>query len=140
MRRLLVVLTVLLAALLAFSAMTRADTVYRWVDDGGVLCVTDDAKRVPAKYQDKAETLELPALADYSRYTKASSPVPPRLEELREQAAKRVPVVPEKDCGVVTIRTERRDVGRLNKRFFIAEDRCGVLFNAPCYPEFEVRR
>ena len=135
MRSLLVLLVVLFAV-----SVAQAGTVYRWVDDGKVLCFTDEVKKVPAKYQDKAETLELPALADYSRYTKAPSPVPSRLEELREQAAKRVPVVPEKDCGVVTIRTERRDVGRLNKRFFIAEDSCGVLFNAPFYPEFEIRR
>jgi hypothetical protein len=135
MRSLLVLLAILFTA-----SVVQADTVYRWVDDGGVLCATDDVKRVPAKYQDRAEALELLALVDYSQYTKSSSPVPPRLEELRAKAVKRVPVVPEKDCGVVTIRSERRDAGMFNKRFFIAEDDCGVLFDALFYPDFGIYR
>jgi hypothetical protein len=135
MRSLLILLVVLFAA-----SVAQAGTVYRWIDDTGVLCVTDDVKRVPAKYRDKAETLELPALAAYGRYTKVPSSVPSRLAGLREQATKRATVAPEKSCGTVTVRSERRDVGMLNKRYFIAEDRCGVLFDAPFYPEFVVRR
>lgn len=69
-------------------SVAQAGTVYRWVDDGGVLCFTDDEKRVPAVYQDKAEVFELGALADYSRYTKILNVFPPPLEGLREKAAK----------------------------------------------------
>ena len=48
------------------------------------------------------------------------------------------------DCGEIRVRSERRNVktnsGGSNARFFIAEDDCEVLFDAPYYPDLNSLR
>jgi hypothetical protein len=148
MRNVFVVLIVTLAASVALA--DGATVAYKYVDASGVISFTDDEKRVPAKYKDVAEKVTLGELGDYERFTALSTVgvtvESPRLTALR--AANAAPVATTKpDCGAVTVRSERRDVeggaggdGSFNTRFFIAEDDCGILFDAPYYPELNALR
>jgi hypothetical protein len=43
--------------------------LYRWVTADGTVSYTDDAKRVPERYRDSAQTIERGMLSDYGRYT-----------------------------------------------------------------------
>lgn len=145
------VFVVLLITLAASVALADGPTVaFKYVDDSGVVSFTDDEKRVPAKYKERAEKVTLGELGDYERFTSLKVPVAstesPRLTALR--AVNAAPAVTTKqDCGTITVRSERRDVtdgasgtGSFNTRFFIAEDDCGELFNAPYYPELNALR
>jgi hypothetical protein len=148
MRNIFVVLIVVLAASVALA--DGPTVAFKYVDDSGVVSFTDDEKRVPQKYKERAEKVTLGALGDYDRFTVlapvATTVESPRLTALR--AANAAPVVTTKpDCGTITVRSERRDVtdgasgtGSFNTRFFIAEDDCGVLFDAPYYPELNALR
>jgi hypothetical protein len=57
----------------ALAVATHADaeerSLYRWETADGTVAFTDDAKRVPEKYQATAEAVERTDLADYGRYT-----------------------------------------------------------------------
>jgi hypothetical protein len=148
MRNVFVVLIVVLAASVALA--DGPTVAFKYVDDSGVVSFTDDEKRVPAKYKATAEKITLGALGDYDRFTALSTVgvtvESPRLTALR--AANAAPAATTKpDCGTVTVTSERRDVeggaggdGSFNTRFFIAKDDCGVLFDAPYYPELNALR
>lgn len=148
MRNVFVVLIVTLAASVALA--DGPTVAFKYVDDAGVVSFTDDEKRVPAKYKERAEKVTLGELGDYERFT-SSAPVASTTESPRLVALRAVNVTPavtaKPDCGTITVRSERRDVtdgasgtGSFNTRFFIAEDDCGELFNAPYYPELNALR
>jgi hypothetical protein len=145
MRNVFIVLIVVIAASVALAG--GSTVVFKYVDSSGALSFTDDENRVPEMYKAKAEKVTLGALEDYERFT-AVSPAP----EAEAAQAVTAPTVivqtvapaTEQDCGTITVRSERRDVetnsGGSNTRFYIAEDDCGVLFDAPYYPELNALR
>lgn len=141
------IFVVLIAVLVTSVALANGSTVaYKYVDSYGTLSFTDDEKRVPVKYRAGAEKVTLGALKDYDRFTAVAPPVdswrdlfPPAVKA-PATAVVTAPVLDERDCGTVTFRSERRDHDGLNSRFYIAEDDCGVLFDAPFYPDFRVLR
>ena len=57
--------------LLAVAGATpaAAGTLYRWKSDDGSVAYTDDLKRVPERYRDKAEAITTDGLASYPRFT-----------------------------------------------------------------------
>jgi hypothetical protein len=59
------------AGVLFAAPSVRAEerALYRWETADGTIAFTDDAKRVPEKYQATAETVARTNLADYGRYT-----------------------------------------------------------------------
>ncbi len=131
------VFIVLIAILASSVALADGPTVaYKYVDSFGTLSFTDDANRVPAKYKATAEKVTLGALADYDRFTAVVTVVAAPTRTV----VTTVPTVTKRDCGTVTLRSERRDHDGFNSRFYIAEDDCGVLYDAPFYPDFIVRR
>lgn len=149
MRSVIVVLTLLLAATVAQAE----GTYFSWVTEDGVFAFAGEAKGVPAKYKDAAKEIPFPTLAEYEKFTPTAkgsteehaTALTARLERLRSVAVASRPA--EKDCGTVSLRSERRTVeggaggdGTFNTRFYIAEDDCGVLFDAPFYPDFQVNR
>lgn len=142
MRSIIVVLALVFAATVAQAE----GTYFSWVTEDGVFSFTDSEKRVPVKYKEAAKELPFVKLAEYKRLTTMVKGVPAeqeaaltaRLERLRSVTVAVRPA--SKDCGTVTLRSERRDHDGFNTRFYIAEDDCGVLFDAPFYPEFRVNR
>ncbi len=148
------VFIVLIAVLASSVALADGSTVvFKYVDSSGALSFTDDKNRVPEKYKARAEKVTLGSLSDYERFTRvgnicykytgvgcATAPESPRLSALR--VANTIPATtPKQDCGLVTFRSERRDHDGFNSRFYIVEDNCGVLFDAPYYPELNsIRR
>jgi hypothetical protein len=138
------VFVVLIVAFAASVALANEPTVaFKYVDASGALSFTDDEKRVPAKYKATAEKVTLGELGDYERFT-AVTAVPESVTEATQVVGAPTVVVqaaPAKpDCGTVTFRSERRDHDGLNSRFYIVEDACGVLFDAPYYPELNALR
>lgn len=75
--------TLMLLVVLAIAAPVPAATLYGWRTDGGTLEFTDDPARIPERYRDQAEELNLD-LRDYRKLT-VPEPARPgtRLEELR---------------------------------------------------------
>lgn len=148
MRNVFVVLIVTLAASLALA--DGPTVAYKFVDRDGVVNFTDELKRVPEAYKASAEKIELGALADYERFTPRtttveSQPVSERLSELRaSNVVASNPTPSERDCGAVTVRSERRNMetnsGGSNARVFIVEDDCGVLFESLQQPELNALR
>jgi hypothetical protein len=57
----------LLVATLAVPA--AAGSFYKYETDDGGIAFTDDAKRIPARYRDEAETIEQKNLDDFERFT-----------------------------------------------------------------------
>jgi len=53
----------------ATSARAEDGTLYRWETADGTISFTDDAKRVPERYQGTATTVDRGALTDYGHYT-----------------------------------------------------------------------
>ncbi len=53
----------------AWSAPVQAELLYRWESADGTVSFTDDAKRVPERYQKTAEQLDTSVLSGYGRYT-----------------------------------------------------------------------
>jgi len=76
----------------AWSAPVRAELLYRWESADGTVSFTDDAKRVPERYQKHAEQLDTSVLSGYGRYTPTDAAaseeyakrLSERLEMLRE--------------------------------------------------------
>lgn len=58
---------ILVASLVATPAF--AGTYFKYVDDAGTVCVTDDIERVPSKYQDSVTVVTSEDLADSKRWT-----------------------------------------------------------------------
>ena len=58
-------------ALLASASIAQAEggALYRWETADGTIAFTDDAKRIPEKYQAGVETIDRTMLTDYGRYT-----------------------------------------------------------------------
>jgi hypothetical protein len=48
--------------------------VYRWIDESGVVCFTDDITQVPDKYRPKAERIGLPEESEGSKLEGESAP------------------------------------------------------------------
>jgi hypothetical protein len=134
MRNIFVVLIVVLAASVALA--DGPTVAFKYVDDSGVVSFTDEEKRVPVKYKDRAEKITLGGLGDYERFTAITVASTPRVVS----APVTVQAPTKADCGTVTFRSERRDHDGFNSRFYIAEDDCGILYDAPFYPDFIVRR
>jgi hypothetical protein len=65
---------VLLAVSVALPA--QAMRAYRWETDTGALAYTDAKDRIPARYADRAELIEVPALQDYARLTVSQRSLP----------------------------------------------------------------
>ena len=62
----------LLSSILVFAATgapVHAEQLYRWESSDGTVSFTDDAKRVPDRYRERAEQIDTNALAGYGRYT-----------------------------------------------------------------------
>lgn len=172
MRSVIVVLALVFAASVAQAEEETAelrdglrtvieDTYYWWVTEDGVFGYTDDAKRIPARYQKACElpcrAAEALSFADLrekvakrttrlaeGQETKTATALETRLERLRATNAAVATPDEEEDCGTVTIRSERRDgltnSGGTNMRVFIAENDCGVISVTPRYPEMQVQR
>jgi len=62
----------LLVATLAVPA--AAGSFYRYETDDGGVAFTDDARRIPARYRDDAETIKRDGFDDFDRYTHAGPP------------------------------------------------------------------
>lgn len=143
MRNVFVVLVVTLASSVALA--DGPTVAFKYVDDAGVVSFTDDEKRVPAKYKDRAEKVTLGELGDYERFTAVTVAAEAAAQVATAPAVVyTAPAATKQDCGTIRVRSERRDgesnSGGDNTRFFIAEDDCGVLFDAPYYPELNSLR
>jgi hypothetical protein len=123
-------------------AHAEGGALYRWETADGTIAFTDDAKRVPERYQESVETLDRGLLTDYGRFTAtdsaASDDASRRLDErldglraanqdeagdelAREEAGPRAfaPVVGERSRPKVTRRQFTRPDGRTRYwRFF----------------------
>jgi hypothetical protein len=64
---------VVLVVVFAASAV-QAGTIFRYVDNTGVVSFTDSLKRVPAKYMSEAKVVPSAKLEDYRRYTHIATP------------------------------------------------------------------
>lgn len=137
MRNVFIVLVIVLASSVALAG--GPTVAFKYVDSFGTLSFTDDANRVPVKYRATAEKVTLGALIEYERFT-AVAPVAPVVAPTTRVVTSPAPTATKRDCGTVTFRSERRDHEGFNSRYFIAEDDCGVLYDAPFYPDFLVRR
>jgi hypothetical protein len=116
-------------------------TVYRYVSESGVVSFADSKEAIPKKYRDAARTLTLSGgLKDCERCTVAVTPPHPRASRLLAVHGKHTHTEPKQECGTVRLRSERRDHDGYNTRFYIVEDDCGILFDAPFYPKFQVER
>lgn len=132
------------------SSPIEASTIFRWEGAGGTVYFTDDADQIPPRFADSAQEVQLLPLAEYERLTIVPGGVveherarlSDRLEHLRLVNASYVesPITGAAGCGPVTLRSERRQVGDRNKRFYVVENGCGVLFDSTLYPAFEVGR
>jgi hypothetical protein len=86
----------LLVATLAVPA--AAGSFYRYQTDDGAIAFTDDAKRVPERYQDSAEVIQRNGFDDFDRYTEVgpsheaafAGRTNARIEHLRELNARTV--------------------------------------------------
>ena len=67
---LLVLVTVGLAVV-AVAVPSFAGTVYSWTTEDGTSAFTDDPKRIPAKYKNKAERRQLGKLKNYKQYSES---------------------------------------------------------------------
>ena len=135
------VLVVLIVVFVASVAMANEPTVaFKYVNSAGVVSYTDDEKRVPKAYKAAAEQVTLGGLADYERFT----PVTVLPVAVTAPAVQTAAPATKQDCGTVRVRSERRDgesnSGGDNTRFYIVEDDCGVLFDAPYYPDLNAVR
>jgi hypothetical protein len=64
------ILGALAASGLATAGVASAeDALYRWETADGTVSFTDDAKRIPEKYRDGAETIDRSVITGYGRYT-----------------------------------------------------------------------
>jgi hypothetical protein len=59
----------LLVSTLALAAPAGAGTLYRWESDDGSIAFSDDPKRIPERYREKAEVIVSEGITGYSRYT-----------------------------------------------------------------------
>lgn len=135
----LIAMLMVLAAL-AFAMEANAGTFWQWTDDDGVVSVTDDVKRIPARYADRAVERQFEQIVD--RRTPVTVPATEyeaaltrSLERMREVNA-RTTVNPNhlRDCtGPVTITKERRDYEErgqsLNSMFFVTRNACGDVIS-----------
>jgi len=64
-----VMLSVVAGFVIGVSAEVFAGTVYTWTTDDGTVSYTDDEKRVPARYKDRAEVQVMEGLDRYHRFT-----------------------------------------------------------------------
>jgi Domain of unknown function (DUF4124) len=116
--------------LVGASASAESGALHRWVTADGTVSYTDDAKRVPEKYRDSAETIERGMLTDYGRYTTTDSAahqasaeqLAKRLEALRaangmdEAARDDVADADEHASPTTSVARTRRDVYRREYR------------------------
>lgn len=58
-------------AIAGVAAPSLAGTVYSWTTEDGTSAFTDDPKRIPAKYKNKAERRQLGKLKNYKQYTES---------------------------------------------------------------------
>lgn len=64
--------TLLLTSIVAIGSASppvQAEVLYRWESADGTVSFTDDAKRVPERYQKQAEQIDTSVLSGYGRYT-----------------------------------------------------------------------
>lgn len=125
-------LIVFLFSIFALSA--QAGTIYKWTDDSGTFSFTDDIKRVPAKYQAKAVAGEMPAMADYSKFTPVETTssrvqLNARLQKFR---AERKEVVRTETCPghgtVEQVRLSHKERGNTyNSLFYVLRNACGIV-------------
>jgi hypothetical protein len=119
--------------------MTAALTVFAWTAETGTPSFTDDPARIPAKHTDDWHSRTVNGFEGHDRITELTTPAPAPVTVIPEPA----PAAKE-DCGEIRVRSERRNVktnsGGSNARFFIAEDDCEVLFDAPYYPDLNSLR
>ncbi len=117
-----------------FAVSAQAGTLYKWTDDSGTFSFTDDISRVPAKYQAKVVVGEMPAIADYSRFTPVETTASrvqlnARLQQLRSERKEVVRV--EKCSGhgtVEQIRSTHTERGNTyNSLFYVLRNACGVV-------------
>jgi hypothetical protein len=125
---------ILVLSLVLVASVAHAGTYFRYADDNGALAFTDNAERIPSEFRDAADTVELPPLTSYAKYTPVPATVVPKI------TPRSLPARASEGCGPVTFRTERRQDGDYNRRYYTVEDDCGVLFDAPYYPELQSNR
>jgi len=68
---------ILISFLFIFTSSAGA-TVYKWVDERGVVSFVDDADKIPSAYRDSAEEVKVPKMAaQTARTVKTSTKAPP---------------------------------------------------------------
>lgn len=126
-----------LIIMLAASTAGADGVAFKYTNSDGVVSFTDDPKRIPEKFQ--AEQI---AFDEYDRLTPIQNSLPTVPKAIPTAVAEI-----DDDCGPISVRSERRDTeggvggeGSFNTRFYIAEDDCRVLFDAPYYPDLNSLR
>jgi hypothetical protein len=61
--------TFVMGLIAGLAAPALAGTFYSWTTEDGVRAYTDDAKRVPARYRNRAELRDTGSLEGYERFT-----------------------------------------------------------------------
>jgi len=128
----------------SYSSYAENGKIFSYTTDNGTVSFTDDLSRVPTSSKEAVEEIDSASLQDKVEFTHVDTDSEnTRIDSLNERLLRltrnlnETPVEnKEKDCGPIRLRTERRDVeNSINKRFYIVEDDCGALFDAPFYPE-----
>jgi len=152
MSRGILVLAVVVVVLFPFGARAGGEgsTIISYEGRDGVISFTDDPNRIPISLADSAREVNFGSFLEHDRLTPVDKKAAvDRNHKLRERL-ERFTVAQEtsasksseEDCGPIQVTSERRSVkngvggnGTFSRRFFIASDDCGVLFDAPYFPE-----
>jgi len=119
------------------DAAEPSGEVYQWTLPNGDVSMTDDVKRIPAKYKPIAVKRSLAQVGKDANFTEVVVPseqykqeIEDRLRHLRKAAARNATILRVEGCvGPVTVAQERRDYeergNRYNSLFYIVHDACG---------------
>ncbi len=117
--------------LLAGDSMAQGETpagsFYQWTNEEGVVSFTDDVKRIPSRYVDRAtlRTWEEVHASVEKRFTPESTTRPPHVwaEAVLEPNPNR-----ERNCtGHITVKQTRVREGAYNRQMFVVRDECGKV-------------
>lgn len=137
------ILLIALTAILVSSKVEAAD-FYQWTTEDGVVSVTDDARRIPARY--RATAIERSFKDISAKHTTLLSTSLPSPNAVPVGNPNHLPdekldlLLPECDQAVA-VTTERRQVGEYNRTFYIVTDECGnVVYDSPVPVRLQLNR
>lgn len=119
------------------DAAEPSGEIYQWTLPNGDVSMTDDAKRIPAKYKSIAVKRSLAQVGKDANFTEVVVPsdqhkqeIEDRLRHLRKAAARNATSLRVEGCdGPITVAQERRDYeergNSYNSLFYIIHDSCG---------------